>query len=157
MELYDSIDTLKGIGSKKKEIFSRYGINTLEDLLFFFPKSYEDRRRTVKIADLKAGENALTEGCVVSSYSNSAGRRKSLFTLRISDDSGVLNVVFFNSFYTGKNFPRGSRFTFYGKVSADRNGNVQMVHPEFYREGDRCKHQKHSPAGSRLHAPEPLL
>ena len=47
MELQDSITTLKGVGQKKAEAFARLGVYTVEDLIFTFPRIYEDRNFTV--------------------------------------------------------------------------------------------------------------
>lgn len=47
MKITDDISSLKGIGEKKKEAFAGHGIATLEDLAWWFPRSYEDRRKQI--------------------------------------------------------------------------------------------------------------
>ena len=58
MNLKDKITVLKGIGGKKAETFASYGVATLEDLLYFFPRKYEDRRFETAIENLEAGKDA---------------------------------------------------------------------------------------------------
>ena len=50
MNLGDDIKSLKGVGPKKREAFQKRDIGTLEDLVSFFPKKYEDRRNVMPIA-----------------------------------------------------------------------------------------------------------
>ena len=54
MELQDRITTLTGVGPKKAEAFARLGVETVEDLIFTFPRIYEDRKNIVNIEDLSA-------------------------------------------------------------------------------------------------------
>ena len=53
MQLNDKVTLLKGIGPKKSEALEKLNINTLEDLIFFLPRDYEDRRNQIKIHDIK--------------------------------------------------------------------------------------------------------
>lgn len=136
MELKDSIDTLKGVGPKKKELFFKYGIETIEDLLLFYPKSFEDRRTVTKIEKLRAGETFLVTGQILSSRSRTLKYKKqSTLSLTVSDETGIMDVTFFNSYYNSSYLKKGDRYTFYGKVTDNFNGRYQMLHPEMHREG----------------------
>ena len=59
MELHDSISSIKGIGPKKAEALSKLNIKTLEDLIYFFPRDYEDRRCVKNISQLEEDETAV--------------------------------------------------------------------------------------------------
>lgn len=136
MELLDRIDALKGVGPKKKQIFEEHGIHTLEDLLYFMPRSFEDRREVTKISQLREGEDALAEARVLSSRSRPAERRgRYLLMLRVSDDTGILDVFFFNCFYSSKVFRKGGKYVFYGKVSKGPEGRFRMTNPEYCEAG----------------------
>lgn len=138
MELCNSIDTLKGIGEKKKEAFNQKGIFTLEDLLLYYPRSFEDRRNITNIGDLKPGQPALVSGQILNSGGKQAPyRRSSIFNVSVSDSTGILKIVFFNSFYKSSSFPKGETFIFYGRVTEGFNGALQMAHPEFCKAGSR--------------------
>ena len=61
MNLGDDIKSLKGVGPKKREAFQKRDIGTLEDLVSFFPKKYEDRRNVMPIAEIVPGKDAFKE------------------------------------------------------------------------------------------------
>ena len=136
MELSDSVTVLKGIGKKKAEILAGQGITTLEDIILRFPRKYEDRREIVPVADLVEGKDQLIQVKVLSRrYSGFRYKKKSPLLLLCEDDTGRIEIVFFNGAYIANLFNAGSEYTFYGKVSVNR-GSFQMVHPEFHRKGD---------------------
>ena len=136
MMLSDSITALKGVGEKKKDIFHSYGIDTIEDLLNWFPRKYEDRRNTTDIGVVEAGKDFLICGKVISRrYRGNPYRKNSPLTLLVEDDSGLIEIVFFNGRYIANFFNINSRYSFYGKVS-ENLGHFQMIHPEFHKEGD---------------------
>lgn len=66
MNIEDKVTTLKGIGPKKAELLSKQNIDTLEDLLYLFPRKYEDRRNTTPIGELEVGKDYLISGKVLS-------------------------------------------------------------------------------------------
>lgn len=136
MELKDRIDSLKGVGPKKAEAFARAGVRTLEDLLYFFPRKYEDRRTETAIEDLEEGKDYLIRGTVLSKrYSANPYKKNTPLTLLVSDGTATLEVVFFNGRYISGLFSINQDYTFFGKVSANFE-RMQMVHPEFHKVGD---------------------
>ena len=131
MELKDKVSTLKGVGPKKAEILRRNGILTLEDLLYFFPRKYEDRRRETKIADLQPGKDFLVCAKVLSRrYSGNPYKKNTPLTLLIADDTGAMEAVFFNGRYIANLFSVNKTYSFYGRVLENLD-RLQMVHPEF--------------------------
>jgi len=136
MNILDSVSTLKGIGPKKAKIFSDYGINTLEDFLYFFPRKYEDRRQVCPISELVTGKEYLISGKVISKrYSGGARRRSSPLSLLVGDGKDSIEIVFFNGKYIANFFNVNGEYVFYGKVSENLD-RKQMLHPEFYKAGD---------------------
>ena len=131
MELYDSILSLKGIGPRKAEALARLNIRTIEDLIYFFPRDYEDRRSIKKISGLAEGETAVIRAKVTLLSGDSYRKgRKQLLKLLVTDDTGSIEIVFFNAKYLQKSFRIGTEYTFYGRVSANF-GKLQMIHPDF--------------------------
>ncbi len=139
IDIRSGIRELKGIGSAKEKALGESGIRTVEDLIYFFPRGYEDRRTVRAIGGLSPGEDALVAGAVVSKRYSSfgRGRRGSPLSLVIEDDTGRIGVVFFTGKYFEKAFRRGDRFVFYGRVT-ENGGSLQMIHPDFVREGDQA-------------------
>lgn len=137
MELHDSITAIKGIGPKKAEAFANLGINTIEDLIFTFPRIYEDRREIKSIEDLKAGEAAVFRGTVTAVKAGGYNYRrngKRPVSMLVTDDTGSIEVVFFNAGYLSRTIHSGDSFVFYGKPSVSRMKRLQVIHPEFEKE-----------------------
>ena len=131
MELLDSVKEIKGIGSKKAEYLEKLGIRTVEDMMLFFPRDYEDRRKTVKIGDAAEGSTVLIKGkadIVAADRYRYGGKQR--LRLLVTDDTGSLEVVFFNAKYVKDKFKTGEDYVFYGKISMNF-GKKQMLHPEF--------------------------
>jgi RecG-like helicase len=62
MDLKQNIQYVKGVGPARVELLHKLGINTLEDIITYFPREYEDRSRLKKIAELKDGDEATFFG-----------------------------------------------------------------------------------------------
>ena len=131
MQINDSISVLKGVGPKKVEIFRDMGIVTIEDLALYFPKSYEDRRTVTPIYELKAGSDFLIQARLVNKrIGANRFNKKTPLVLNVSDDSGMLEVVFFNGYFLNKLFDIGKEYVFYGRVTENLD-RLQILHPEF--------------------------
>ena len=85
----ENVKCLKGVGSKKEMLLAKLGIRTIEDLLYFFPRDYQDRRSAKAFFDLENGETALAKGRVLMVIKNRYRYSKKQ-TLRIlaEDTSG---------------------------------------------------------------------
>ncbi|MCQ2544820.1 MAG: ATP-dependent DNA helicase RecG [Clostridia bacterium] len=131
MELRDSLTSIKGIGPKKAECFSRLGIETLEDLIFTFPRIYEDRRNVRTISQLEPEEDAVFSGTVdIIRPGGLKGKGRRVVKMLISDDTGSIEVVFFNAAYLAKTVHIGDVLTFFGKPQMN-NERLQVIHPQF--------------------------
>lgn len=131
MDLRESVTSLKGVGPKKAEALKKLGISTMEDLVFFLPRSYEDRRNRIDISDAAEDQNSVVTGEVKLVVNDRyRGGRKQMLRLFVEDGTGSMEVVFFNAKYLQHSFRTGRKYTFFGKVT--RNfGKMQMIHPEF--------------------------
>ncbi len=136
MNLKDSVSSLKGVGPKKAEALGKNGIYTVEDLLYFFPRKYEDRRSVTEIRALQPGKEQLVSAKVLSRrYSGNPYKKNTPLSLLVSDETGTIEVVFFNGRYIAKLFAVNREYSFYGRVT-ENFGRLQMVHPEFHPAGD---------------------
>ena len=131
ISLNDKVDSLSGIGVKKRETLKKLGLYEIGDFLYFFPREYQDRRKLYPIEEVPIGETVRIQGEVVLIIpsANPYAKKKPL-RLLVKDQSGSLEIVFFNGTYLTKQFFSGGIYDFYGKVQADR-GKLQMMHPEF--------------------------
>lgn len=136
MDIKDSVTVLKGVGPKKAELLGKFNIKSVEDMLFFFPRDYEDRRNVMHICDLKNGQPALVKAKVAAVIKDGYRRgKKQLLRLSVSDGTGSLEVVFFNARYLQNSFHKGDEYVFCGKPQ-NNFGKLQLVHPEFNRSED---------------------
>ena len=130
--LGDSISCLRGIGPKRAKAFRDKGINTVQDLLFFFPLRYEDRRSVTPVSQLQIGQDALLWGRVLWSGEERISRAgRKIFRIELGDDTGVVDLIWFH--YSRPHIRRiaqpGTTLSVYGRVRLFRN-RVQMVHPQ---------------------------
>lgn len=133
MELKDKLSQLKGIGPKKTGYLKKIRIETIEDLLQYYPRDYEDRRLRKAIGALVEGETALVKGTLLRlSKPGMRFGRKQMLKLLVEDETGTMEVVFFQSGYLDKSLVKGEEYDFFGKVSV-KGKQVTMTHPDFSR------------------------
>lgn len=129
--LDNSIRYLNGVGPVKASRLERLGVRTLGDLLFFFPRRYEDRRRIVPLKDLQADTVAASIVTVVSTDSRlSVKKRISLTRAIVSDGHGLASALWFNRKGLDRLLTSGTRVALYGKIARE-GGMSQFVAPEF--------------------------
>jgi len=126
-----SVQYIKGVGPVRKKLFSQLGIETVEDLLYFFPRRYEDRRHLVSISQLKIGEwNTVTGKVLATGGRHSWYTKKRVYEIVVADEKGRLTCVWFNQPYLEHYFKIGLNVVLHGKGEVYKN-RLQMVAPEY--------------------------
>lgn len=127
-----AIQYLKGIGPKRAASLLAAGIATVEDLLYYFPRRYEDRTKLSAIKKLKPGEiNTVKVEVFARGEHRSFYRRKfSIVEIMAGDETGRISCVWFNQPYLKSYFRPGQQLILHGKVELYA-GRMQMVSPEF--------------------------
>jgi len=126
------IQYLKGIGPKKSKSFNEIGIYTIEDLIYYFPRRYEDRTKFCQIAALEESQIQTIRAKVVASNQRQSWKRRrfSILEVIVDDKTGKLSCVWFNQPYLKNYFKPGIELILFGK--AERYGSrLQMNSPEF--------------------------
>ena len=108
---------VKGIGAKKAEIFYRAGVSNVKELLEYYPRTYLDERNKTAISDLQPGEDVLIRARLVSEPKNIHKGKWTITNARIADETGQLNVSWFNQPYLVKSLKVGEVYLLRGKVS----------------------------------------
>lgn len=122
------IQFTKGVGEKRAEVLRAYGIETLEDLLYLFPRRYLDRTRVTPLRDLQEGEQTTVVGKIISCDIQKG--RRSRFVALVGDGTGFIQCVWFqNPNFWKRVFKPGESYAFHGKIGY-YNG-FQLVHPEY--------------------------
>lgn len=126
-----SVRSLKGVGPKTADILARRNLHCLEDLLYFLPIRYEDRRRPTPLNCLRPGPRQTVVGKVVNLGIPSAGYRRS-FELTLGDSGGILKARWFRGrlAYLQRIFRIGTRVILNGDVHGF-GAHLEMVHPDF--------------------------
>lgn len=137
LKLADNVTSIKGVGKKRAELLEKMNIRTVEDLLYLFPRKYEDRRRAVSIIEAPFNQDVLLEVHVVTKQmSGNPYSKKRLLRVLTEDNTGSLELLFFNARYLADYFKPGQALTLFGKITLN-NGRRQMAHPEFHVTGDK--------------------
>jgi len=90
-----NVQYLKGVGPHKAKLLSRLGINTIGDLLSYYPKEYDDRRNTTKISLVTPGQRVTVSGKVLASDVLKLSRSLSVLKVALSDGTGTAFAMFF--------------------------------------------------------------
>ncbi|HOW58854.1 MAG TPA: ATP-dependent DNA helicase RecG [Candidatus Omnitrophota bacterium] len=120
---------LKGVGPKRSLVFQKIGIHTIRDILYLFPRRYEDRSNFVSFDKLPIGEPVTCRGEVLDVKFKPI-RGMPILEVLLGDDVGTLRVAWFNQPYLRKLFLPGQQLILYGKVEFFQK-YLQMANPEF--------------------------
>jgi ATP-dependent DNA helicase RecG len=123
-----SVDQLRHIGDKRRRAFAAIGIESVFDLLTTYPRRYLDRTRRVDVAELAVGDEAAVWAQVTRVRARRTRQGRSMVEVRVADEGGALDVVFFNQPWRERQLAVGTWALFYAKV-ADYRGQRQMTNP----------------------------
>ena len=137
MELLDDVKFVKGVGPNRVKLLNKLNIFTLEDLITYFPREYEDRSKPKKIADTENGEECLIEGIVTSRIKEIRTHRRNMtiYKLIVRDETDSCELIWYNQSYLKKMFEIGETYKFYGKINK-KIGITEMLSPVYDSEGN---------------------
>ncbi|MEY4095779.1 MAG: ATP-dependent helicase RecG [Acidobacteriota bacterium] len=127
-----TLQFLKGVGPRKAADLKKAGLNTVEDLLFRFPRRYEDRSRMQSIISLRPGMTAAITGKVLNAglaHTRRPGFK--LFSALVQDESGQIQAVWPNQAFLKDVIKSQSRIVLFGKVEIWGSRGLQITDPEF--------------------------
>lgn len=126
-----SIQYIKGVGPKRATRLKKLSIHTVEDLLYFIPREYDDRTKFKNISQCVKGEK-ISLKVQVSGYASKIKTRKNLSILKIpvKDHTGYATLVWFNQDYVANKLSMGDRIAINGKVNFYGN-EIQIMNPVF--------------------------
>lgn len=130
------IKFLKGVGEKRAEQFSKLGVDSIDALLHFYPRTYEDLSNPVCISDSQQFEKCCIRATVMSPVTR--WRAKSgitMFRTQVFDTTGAVDIIIFNNRYSAAKLKQGEEFLFYGAVTL-KGGRRQMLSPSIEDVGE---------------------
>lgn len=134
LTLQTELTYLKGIGPKRAELLAKLGLQTVHDLLYYFPARYEDRRVVKSVAQLQVGEKeSFCATVLFPPQTRTMGGRmggRPLTRVRVGDTTGRVDLQWWNQPYREKQFQPGMQLFIFGKIS-EFNGLLQIDTPDF--------------------------
>ena len=125
------ISELNGVGKVRASQLQKLGINTVGDLIYFFPRAYEKRGDVRPLSEFDPEKQCAYILTVATEVKTANIRRGlSLSKFRAFDESGSIEITFFNSPYVKDVFHIGSTFRFWGKVTVQKS-KLQMANPKY--------------------------
>ncbi len=131
LNLTSSVNQLPGVGKAREAQLKKLGIETIKDLIFSLPRSFEDRSDVRMLKDLNFDTPSSYILTVASEVKSAKIRQNfNIEKFRAFDESGSCEVVFFNSPFIKDIFHIGATFRFYGKLSPDKS-KLQLKAPKY--------------------------
>ena len=122
---------LKGVGEKTEKLFQKIGITTTEELLRYYPRTYDIYEEPVEIASSEEDKTVSIRVTIATGIYISQVRNLQVLTTTVADASGRLPVAWFNAPYLKGTLKKGSVFILRGKITR-KKGRPQMEHPEIF-------------------------
>ena len=128
-----SLESLRGIGPKRREALEKAGIRTARDLVSYLPREYRDLTDVRPLADLQPGESAAVRARVVGGASMVRLHGLVIVRARLEDASGRIQAVWYNQSWLKEQLSPGRELLLYGKVDVQRGQRVLLC-PSIERE-----------------------
>ena len=123
------VQFLKGVGPARAETFARLGVNTVGDLLEYFPRDWVFASRTIKINQMKQ-DSSVTIIALVESTDYQSFQKPPIFEAMISDETGLCRIIWFHGGYLKDQLKPGQVIIASGKISSYKH-QLQMTNPKF--------------------------
>lgn len=127
-----NINLLKGVGEKRAIAFRKLGIQSIGDLFYYFPRTFEDLSKIYSINEAPLDENCCIKATVISQVSkNFLKKGMTTYKVKVSDGFSTMTVTFFNNKYISNKLKLNSQHYFWGKVH-NFSGSKVMSSPKIY-------------------------
>lgn len=123
MQLSSSIATVKGVGNQTAEKLAQLGVVTVEDMIYLFPRRYDDFSKVVRIVDIAPGK-VTVKARVESAVGRYVKRRMHITEAILDDGTAKTKAVWFNQPYRAEQLTKGEEFYFSGVYDLQRNSYV---------------------------------
>ena len=122
------VEFVRGVGPQRAELLARLGVRTAGDLIFFFPRDYEDLTDRRGIGDLEEGHVQTIRGEVVEIDGRSTGFGKAVVGVLVKQGSEYLRAMWFNQPFMREKFREGQHVLLSG-TPRFRGQRCEMSHP----------------------------
>ncbi|MEE2769036.1 MAG: ATP-dependent DNA helicase RecG [Actinomycetota bacterium] len=130
------VTDLAGVGEGTALSLHGVGVESILDLICYYPRRYLDRTREATVGSLEVGEEGMVLVRVMKVSTRRTRRGRTLVEIQVSDETGSLTVIFFNQPWRKDQLSEGREAVMFGKVDQYR-GRLQMTNPLVDLVGDR--------------------
>ncbi|MGN1377730.1 MAG: ATP-dependent DNA helicase RecG [Dorea sp.] len=130
------IGELKGIGEKTKKLFQKIHVETVGDLIHYYPRGYDVYEKAVPISELEEEKTQTVTGAIYGRVQVSGNRNMQITTIHVKDITGTLRVVWFRMPFLRNTLSGGGTITLRGRV-VNKKGTLVMEHPEIFYPADK--------------------
>ena len=134
----DSIRSIKGIGEKTQALFGKLGIETIGDLLRYYPRDYDEYKAPIAVTEIKEGEKCAVLGRISGRVGMHSTGRKSVVTAGIREGAYFLQLTWYNMPFLRNTLQSGGLYVFRGTV-VKKQGRLTMEQPEIFGREDYQK------------------
>lgn len=138
-----NIRELKGIGEKTQKLFQKIGIETVGDLIRYYPKGFDIYEEPVPIAEAGEGTVVTVTGAIFGKVQVSGTRNMQVTSMHVKDITGTLRAVWFRMPFLRNTFAGGGVVTLRGRI-VNRKGGSVMEHPEIFYPSSRYEEKLHT-------------
>ena len=136
MKLNDSVTSIKNVGEKRRKLYEKLSVRTVEDLIKFYPRNYIDYTSPKLLSECDEGENVVVEGKVIRKLPPAKIRKNmTVYKITLADGFSVFTLTIFNNEYAYKGFEIGETYLIYGRFSASA-GRYQLTLNSFVKASD---------------------
>lgn len=129
--IYSKLENIptKYITAKQLSNLKSLGINTIYDLIYYFPRAYDDRTNIKKIGELKFNEYVVLKATVMSAVNLTVRSGKKIVKAMVTDGTGIMEILWFGMPYIKKSLKIGEEYLFIGQTK--KSAIFQLVNPEY--------------------------
>ena len=129
--IYSKLENIptKYITAKQLSNLKSLGINTVYDLIYYFPRAYDDRTNIKKIGELKFNEYVVLKATVMSAINLTVRSGKKIVKAMVTDGTGIMEILWFGMPYIKKSLKIGEEYLFIGQTK--KSAVFQLINPEY--------------------------
>lgn len=133
-----NIKELKGIGDKTAGLFSKVGVETVGDLIRYYPRGYDVYEDPVPISELEEGKVQTVTGMIYGKPQMGGNRNMQIVSVHIKDITGTVKAIWFRMPFLRNTLSVGGVITLRGRV-VNKGGSLVLEHPEMFYPSDKYK------------------
>ena len=135
IDLNKEVQYIKNVGPTRVKLLNKLKIETLQDLVSYFPRNYEDRGVAKSLSDCENGDEVLIKAKAITRVTEVFTRKFKMYKLIVRDGQTPCTIIWYNQSYLKNVIKLGHIYNFYGKVEI-KSGRYEMKSPIFDESGE---------------------